>query len=206
MRILIADDHGLLRDMLVAFLGAEGGFDITAVGTLEAACAHIRDDEPFNLVLLDYKMPGMQGLDTLREVKEMKGGQRVAMISGEATREIAEQALEMGAAGFIPKTLPAKSLVNAVKFMAMGEQYAPVDFMTAPVKEADHPLAKRLTAREKDVLLGLTEGKSNKEIARDLDLTEPTVKLHMKTLYRKLDVNNRTQAALIATEADLFRK
>ena len=115
-----------------------------------------------------------------------------------------EQALEVGAAGFVPKTLPAKSMINAVKFMAMGEQYAPIDFMTALEDSPSHPLAEKLSPRELQVLKGLTEGKSNKEIGRDLDITEPTVKLHMKTLYRKVGVSNRTQAALIAREAGLF--
>ncbi|MBV7393637.1 response regulator transcription factor [Mameliella sediminis] len=204
MRILIADDHDLLRDTLVAFLGAEQGFEIGTAASYPEAQTRIREDAPYDLVLLDYKMPGMMGLDSLKEALEMEGGQRVALISGEATREIAEQALEMGAAGFVPKTLPAKSLVNAVRFMAMGEKYAPIDFMTAPEAEETNPLAKKLTPREMDVLKGLGEGKSNKEIARDLGLTEPTIKLHMKTLYRKLEVNNRTQAALAAREAGLF--
>jgi len=104
----------------------------------------------------------------------------------------------------VPKTLSAKSMINAVRFMAMGEQYAPVDFMTAVETAPSNPLADKLSARELEVLKGLTEGKSNKEIARDLDITEPTVKLHMKTLFRKVDASNRTQAALIAREAGLF--
>ena len=104
----------------------------------------------------------------------------------------------------LPKTLPAKSLVNAVRFMAMGEQYAPIAFMTAAEEVEEHPLAKSLTKREMEVLKGLTEGKSNKEIARDLEITEPTIKLHVKTLYRKLDVNNRTQAAIVARDAGIF--
>ncbi len=204
MRILIADDHELLRDTLVAFLNAEGGLQTETAADFNEACQAIDTSGPFDLVLLDYKMPGMNGIDSLRQAIGMAGGQRVALISGEATREIAEQALEVGAAGFVPKTLPAKSLVNAIKFMAMGEQYAPIAFMTAEEEEIANPLAEKLTQRELQVLKGLTEGKSNKEIARDLDLTEPTIKLHMKTLYRKLDVANRTQAAIIARDAGLF--
>jgi DNA-binding NarL/FixJ family response regulator len=155
-------------------------------------------------VLLDLNMPGMNGLNGLKKALALKGGQRVALISGEATREIAEKALEAGAAGFVPKTLPAKSLINAVRFMAMGEQYAPLDFMTAAVPTQNNPLADKLSPRELQVLKGLTEGKSNKEIARDLDIQEPTVKLHVKTLYRKVGAANRTQAAMIAREAGLF--
>lgn len=204
MRILIADDHDLLRDTLVAFLESEGEIEVSSAANFSEACARIRNDAAYNLVLLDYKMPGMTGLDSLAEALALEGGQRVALISGQAPREIVEQALALGAAGFIPKTLPAKSLVNAVKFMAMGEQYAPVDFMRASEPAEVHPVAQKLTKRENEVLKGLTEGKSNKEIARDLDLTEPTVKLHMKTLYRKLEVNNRTQAAIVARDAGLF--
>lgn len=204
MRVLIADDHDLLRDTLVMFLEGHGEMMTASAGTLEEAIEHITSDETFDLVLLDYNMPGMNGLDGLRKVLALDDTNRVALISGEATRQIAEDALEAGAAGFVPKSLPAKSFVNAVKFMIMGEQYAPIDFMTAEDNTKHHPLADLLTDRELQVLEGLTQGKSNKEIARDLDITEPTIKLHVKTLYRKVGAANRTQAALIARDAGLF--
>jgi two-component system nitrate/nitrite response regulator NarL len=95
-------------------------------------------------------------------------------------------------------------MINAIRFMAMGKQYASINFMTAVDDTPPNPLAEKLTPRELQVLKGLTEGKSNKEIARDLDIQEPTVMLHMKTLYRKVGAANRTQAALIAREAGLF--
>lgn len=204
MRVLIADDHDLLRDTLVLFLEAQGDIVTRTAADLSGACKMIEAEDRFDLVLLDMNMPGMNGLDGLKHALTLKGGQRVALLSGEATREIAEQALEAGAAGFVPKTLPAKSMINAVKFMVMGEQYAPIDFMTAVDDTPKHPLAEKLSPRELQVLKGLTEGKSNKEIARDLDIAEPTAKLHMKTLYRKVGAANRTQAAMIAREAGLY--
>jgi DNA-binding NarL/FixJ family response regulator len=204
MRVLIADDHDLLRDMLVMFLGAQGEIETSTAADVDQACKRVEEDDTYDLILLDLNMPGMNGLDGLARVMALKGGQRVALMSGEATREIAEKALDAGAAGFVPKTLPAKSMINAVRFMAMGEQYAPIDFMTAVEEAPVNPLAEKLTPRELQVLKGLTEGKSNKEIARDLDLQEPTIKLHVKTLYRKVGAANRTQAALIAREARLF--
>ncbi|WP_428515250.1 LuxR C-terminal-related transcriptional regulator [Roseovarius sp.] len=204
MRVLIADDHDLLRDTLIAFLSADNDMELGSASNFEEAKRRICEDAHYDLVLLDYKMPGMKGLESLSEAIGLEGGQRVALISGQATRDIAEEALGLGAAGFVPKTLPAKSLVNAVKFMAMGEQYAPIDFMKAQEEEEPHAMAEQLTKREQEVLKGLTEGKSNKAIARDLDLTEPTIKLHMKTLFRKLEVNNRTQAAIVARDAGIF--
>ena len=204
MKILIADDHDLLRDTLVVFVENENDGATSSAATLDEALARIAEDDSFDLVLLDYNMPGMNGLEGLERTMASGRGQRVAIISGVAARDVAEQALALGAAGFVPKTLPAKSLVNAVRFMAMGEQYAPLDFMTAEEEAPKHALAEKLSRRELQVLEGLTQGKSNKEIARDLDVQEPTVKLHVKTLYRKIGVANRTQAAMVAKDSGLF--
>lgn len=204
MNILIADDHDLLRDTLVAFVEAAGGIRTVTAPDLETALAKIETDGPFDLVLLDYNMPGMHRLQGMKRVMGMSGAPRVALMSGEASRDVVQEAMEEGAAGFVPKTLPAKSLVNAIRFMAAGEQFVPADFLTAEVDRSRHPLAQNLTNRELQVLRALTEGKPNKEIARDLDLSEPTIKLHMKNLCRKVGAANRTQAALFAREAKLF--
>ena len=204
MKILIADDHDLLRDTLVMFLQGEGNIETVTASDFDAAMACVDTKGPFDLIMLDYNMPGMSGLNGLKKALEYNGGQRVALMSGIATKNVAEEALAIGAAGFVPKTLSAKSLVNAVRFMSMGEQYAPIDFMTQEEDSAPNPLAEKLSRRELQVLEGLSQGKSNKEIARDLDLQEPTIKLHVKTLYRKIGAGNRTQAALIAKEEGLF--
>lgn len=205
MKILIADDHDLLRDTLVMFLEGEGNIETVTASDLNGAMALLESQGPFDLVMLDYNMPGMQGLTGLKTALAYNGGQRVALMSGIATKSVAEDALAEGAAGFVPKTLSAKSLLNAVRFMAMGEQYAPIDFMTQEEEAtAPNPLAEKLSRRELQALEGLSKGKSNKEIARDLDLQEPTIKLHVKTLYRKIGAANRTQAALLAKEQGLF--
>lgn len=205
MRILIADDHDLLGETLSMFLASEGSIDTALASTLDDALDLIQSEAKFDLIMLDYNMPGMAGLNGLKRAMEASGGSPVALMSGIASRSVAEEALAFGAAGFVPKTLAAKTLVNAVRFMAMGEKYAPIDFMTADDPTvAPNPLAQKLSRRELQVLEGLSKGKSNKEIARDLDLQEPTIKLHVKTLYRKVGAANRTQAALIAKEEGLF--
>ncbi|MGB0854527.1 MAG: response regulator transcription factor [Pikeienuella sp.] len=204
MRILLADDHELVRDTISAFLQREGGFEVLSTNDYFSAAEIIKKRGPFDLVLLDYSMPGMEGLATLSAAKALNRDRPVALISGAADKAIAQDALAAGAAGFLPKSMAAKSLISAVKFMIMGEQYAPIDFMTAEDPEVDHPLKSKLSERELQVLDGLCKGHSNKEIARDLDLQEVTIKLHVKTLCRKLDAKNRTHAAMIAKDEGLF--
>ncbi|RED18076.1 response regulator transcription factor [Pontivivens insulae] len=204
MRILIADDHDLVRETLSAFLTNEGEFEVVLAEDLPSAKDRIAEDGPYDLVLLDYGMPGMNGLDGLGEAQAANGGKPVALMSGIAPKEIAQKAVDQGAAGFLPKTIAAKSLVNAVRFMCMGETYIPHDFLTREEEEvAKHPLAAKMSERELQVLGGLCRGLSNKEIARELDLQEVTVKLHVKTLSRKLEARNRTHAAMIGKEAGL---
>lgn len=204
MRILVADDHDLFLEMLEPFLSMQEGFVVETCGSLTEACAKIRVEKAYDLVLLDYSMPGMNGLKGLEQALEASAGRPVAIMSGTANKVVAQQAVDMGARGFLPKTMSAKSLVNAVRFMSMGETYIPLDFINAEDQASEHPLAKKLTERELQVLESLSEGMSNKEIARKLDLQEVTVKLHVKTLSRKLEAKNRTHAAMIAKEAGLF--
>lgn len=204
MKILLADDHDLVRDTLAAFLEAEGGITVEAVEDLDQVLAAVARNGAYDLVLLDYTMPGMNGLAGLTRTMAANDGKPVAIMSGTAPRAVAQEALDAGAIGFLPKTLPAKSLVNAIRFMAAGEVYAPVKFMTTEDIDETHPLAKKLSTREMQVLGGLCRGLANKEIARELDLQEVTIKLHVKTLCTKLEAKNRTHAAMIAKEAGLF--
>ncbi len=199
MRILIADDHDLVRETIAMFLEAEGMTEIVAVENLDAAIEATDKTGSFDIVLLDFNMPGMDGLQGLSRMREANDNRPVAILSGTATPQVARDAIAAGAAGFVPKTLGAKSMVAAIRFMAAGETFVPYDF----VQQAEAKTVANLTERETEVLRGLCEGKSNKEIARDLDLQEVTIKLHVKTLCRKLDAKNRTQAAMIARDRKL---
>ena len=204
MRLLLADDHDLVLETLAAFLRTEGAFEVETCASLDAACDKIANDIAYDLVLLDYSMPGMNGLDGLEKARAASFGRPVAIMSGTANKAVAQEAIDAGAIGFLPKTMAAKSMVNAVRFMAMGETYIPLDFLNAEEEETAAPLAKLLSERELQVLNGLCRGLSNKELARELDLQEVTIKLHVKTLCRKLDAKNRTHAAMIGKDAGIF--
>ncbi|HLQ19052.1 MAG TPA: response regulator transcription factor [Tabrizicola sp.] len=199
MRVLIADDHDLVREVIASFLQGEGVVEVVTSPDLDDAIRAADASGSFDLVLLDYNMPGMNGLEGLGRMITANDRRPVAILSGTASRNLAEQAIRAGAAGFVPKTMSSRSMVSAVRFMAAGEIYAPVKFM-----QSAEPSGGSLSQREVEVLRGLCEGKSNKEIARLLDLQEVTIKLHVKTLCRKLNARNRTHAAMIAREQNLI--
>lgn len=200
MRILIADDHEMVRDTLTVFLQAEGRIQVFAAATLDEALQVVTAKGPFDLVMLDYKMPGMNGLQGLKQAIDAHPDQPFAILSGTAPNSIAQEAVDAGALGYLPKTMGAKSMVNAIRFMALGETFIPASVMQAE-NDAEDPFDNQLSQRETEVLGGLCAGQSNKEIARDLGLQEVTIKLHVRTLCKKLDARNRTHAAVIAKEA-----
>lgn len=200
MRLMIADDHDLVREAIGAILESAGFTDVYFAATLVDAVEQATGGEEFDLILLDYNMPGMNGMDGLKKMLEVAGECPVALLTGLDSPEIAHQALDFGAAGFMPKTLSTKSMISAARFVIAGEKYLPLNIIQSKTEVTNALLSKR----ETEVLKGICAGKSNKEIAIELDLREPTIKLHVKTLTRKLGARNRTHAAMIARDQALI--
>lgn len=198
-RLLLADDHDLVRETISDYLRLRGGHAVDRASSLDEALALCRAGATFDLVLLDFAMPGMDALDGLARMRAQVCCP-VAILSGIAPPEVARRAIRAGAAGFLPKTLSPRALIDAVDLMLAGGTFLPPG--PAASDAAPGPDVA-LTGRERDVLRGLSAGKSNKEIARDLGIQEVTVKLHLKTLSRKLGARNRTHAAMLGRDLGL---
>jgi len=221
MRLLLADDHGLFREAIVEFIQrAEPGATVVTARDIHEVMDILNGDEDTDIVLLDLRMPGMNGLQGLQKLRETFPEVAVALLSGMAEKQDVERALELGAVGYFPKTLSGKAMLAGIKEILAGGVFVARDHNTNDIMpsnyEGYHPPRHillgedaandggnpnvRLTPRERDVLGFLKRGESNKEIARELDLQVVTVKLHVRGICRKLGAKNRTQAALIAQE------
>lgn len=198
--ILIADDHDLVRDTIAAYLSRTEDMHVETASTLSDALARLEGDLTIDLTILDYNMPGMDGLDGLTRALAVRPGMKVALMSGVATPKVAREAMSVGAVGYFPKSLAAESMLNAVRFVLAGEQYFPFGFAEAADESKTLERYCGLSPRETETLRHLCQGRSNKEIARALDLQEVTIKLHVKNILAKMGVRNRTQAALRARE------
>ena len=202
--ILIADDYDLVCDTIAAYIETVEDFNVFTAHDLGAALEIMSGLDSIDLLILDYNMPGMNGLEGLERACTSYPSTKVALMSGVANREVANKAMEHYARGFIPKSLSATSFINAIKFILSGERYLPFDYASSAPAEKNHGDFTYVSAREMQTLEQLCIGLSNKEIARNLDIQEVTVKLHVKNLFSKLGVSNRTQAALYAKERHLF--
>ena len=202
--ILIADDHDLVRDTIAAYLETVDGFNVFTALDLNTALDVMSGLDSIDLLILDYNMPGMNGLQGLERACKSYPATKVALMSGVANRDVANEAMKRHARGFIPKSLSAVSFINAIKFILSGERYLPFDLASSAPAGKNHDDFTNVSAREMQTLEQLCIGLSNKEIARNLEIQEVTVKLHVKNIFSKLGVSNRTQAALFAKERHLF--
>jgi two-component system nitrate/nitrite response regulator NarL len=208
MRILLADDHPLFAEALRTLIERSiPGSSLTVVADLAAAHHALAGPQRYDLAILDLHMPGGNGFAGIERTLTQFRDTPVIVISGAATPAEVSRAIELGARGFLPKTLPSKVLAAALQVVAAGGTYLPADYaQTAPAAPSDRgssAAAAGLTPREAQVLALLTEGLANKEIGRALELQEITVKLHVRNIFRKLGVRNRVEATNAATRLDL---
>jgi DNA-binding NarL/FixJ family response regulator len=209
---LVADDHGLYRSGLAFLLKDELGFGtVLEAGSFDEAIEQLEGDTAIGLALFDLHMPGMGGPQSLTVVRDCYPKVRVAIVSGSEQREDVLAALGAGVHGYVAKSLPDAEIASALRSILSGHIYAPRFIASAGPSASAEPTAKqqaeaeaqtlqRLTPRQRDVLRLISNGLSNKEIARKLTIAEGTVKIHLAALFAQLGVKNRTQAAAIAAK------
>jgi DNA-binding NarL/FixJ family response regulator len=201
IRVLIADDHPVVRQGLQVLLGVQD--DIEVVGEAadgRQALALTAELDP-DVMLLDLKLPVMDGVGVLRELREAGLRTRALVLTSASDREMVTLAVHAGAAGFLYKDIDPDALVRAIRSVHDGHTLLAPEAAGSLLRSASAPAVRgigALTAREREVLAQIAEGRSNREIARLLRVSEKTVKTHVSSVLAKLGVADRTQAALLA--------
>lgn len=203
LRILIADDHPLVSDLLDAYIRrAFPEAEVVSVASLPAARAALADGPACTLALLDLEMPGMTGAAAIAALRADFPATPLAILSGTTDRREVRACLSAGAIGFVPKTLPGQAMVDAIRLMAGGASYVPIELLSQADEEPETTEGGPvLTPREREVLELILQGTPNKLVAHQLRISEPTVKLHLRGLFRKFAVGNRTQLVAEAMTA-----
>ncbi len=202
IRILLADDHPPLREGLASILNSQPEFTVVAEAGSGAEVLEIVDRESVDLFILDLRMPGGDGIHTIKELIKRDAHSRILVLTTYDNEEDVFNALEAGALGYLPKDTKRAEIIEAVMQVHAGNRY-----LTQAIANrlADRMVRPGLTARELDVLRFLMRGKSNKEMAAAMFISEETVKTRMKTLFQKLGVHDRTEAVAVALQRGLLR-
>jgi len=205
IRVLLVDDHPVVRQGLRALLSTQEGIDVVGeAGDGEAAVAAAERLSP-DVVLMDVVMPGMDGVEALRAICERRPQSRVVMLTSYADDRRAMEAVDAGASGFLLKDASPRDVVAAIRAAHRGEAVLHPSVAAKLLAERRRPPAAHaeLTPRELEVLRLIARGFQNKQIAAQLHVSEKTVKTHVSAILRKLDVTDRTQAAMYAVRERL---
>jgi DNA-binding NarL/FixJ family response regulator len=216
IRVLLVDDQVLIRQGVRAVLYQERNPDVEIVGEAgsgEEALAKVAALHP-DVVLMDIMMPGGDGITATRKIKQQHPGVQVLILTAHGDQDLFQKAAEAGASGYVLKDITPPNLVRAIRTVHDGgTMLSPtiakqiVDYLFATRHDMHLATTGRiygLTQREVDVLVGLVQGLSDKEIAKKLFLSESTVKTHLRAIYRRFQVKNRAQAVAFAVEKKLL--
>jgi len=204
MKVLLADDHPLFREGVKPVLHKLGpGLEIIEAIDYPSAFAAMHHAREVDLALIDLYMPGMSGVDGVIRFRAAFPGIPLVVLSASEVVEDIHRLLSAGALGYVTKSSPSEVILGALRLVLAGGVYIPPSLLNHHDSEQDATRPTPLTSRQVEVLRELVKGQSNKQIAKALDVTEGTVKIHLAAIFRILKVNNRTEAVLVAQKMGL---
>ena len=209
IKIMIADDHSMIREGLKNLLELEGDIEVVAEAVDGEDCLEKLKTVKPDVLLLDINMPKKTGLDVLSELKDKKSKIKVLVLTVHNETEYLMKAVEIGINGYVLKDSESAELKKAIFTIAEGENYIQPSLIPALnskmiEKNEDEIKLESLTKRELQVLKELAVGKFNRDIAKEMEISERTVKNHISSIFKKLDVTDRTQAAVFAIRNNLI--
>lgn len=206
MKILIVDDHNLFREGMCHILSSmDKEVTILEASNCDSAMQYASSHPDLDLILLDLNLSGKDGFTALSELSEKYPALPVVILSASNQRSDMQRALDLGAMGYIPKETSSAIMLNALQIIMSGGIYVPSNMAQLNnISESDKLSTHfNLTPRQTEVLALLVDGSSNKRIAQELSLTESTVKVHITSIFKAMNVTNRTQAAMAAERHQL---
>ncbi len=208
--IVIADDHAMMREGIKKLLEYDGTIKVIAEAADGNECLKILDNIHPDILLLDINMPIKNGIEVLKEIRQKDKELKVLILTVHNEVEYLVKAVDIGVNGYILKDSESSELKKAIFAIISGENFIQPDLiplLNARLIKRDHDLEKieALTKREREVLIQVAKGMFNKEIADSLLISERTVKNHMSSIFRKIDVSDRTQAAVFAIRNNLIK-
>lgn len=208
IKVMIADDHSLIREGIKQLLEFDGSIEVVAQAADGNETLEVLADVTPDILLLDINMPNMNGIDVLQELKRKNSEMKILILTVHNEVEYLIKAVDIGADGYVLKDTGSDELKDAINRVIHGEQYiqsSMIPAMNSRIinRDIDKEKIDSLTKREVEILKQIAGGRFNKEIAESLDITERTVKNHISNLFKKIDVNDRTQAAVFAIRNNL---
>ena len=195
IRILIVDDHPVVLAGLSSMLGTQAGIEVTGAASGGDEALEMLRRKAADLLLLDLRMPGMSGIDTLHALRRANISVRVIILTSFETDEDIYRSVQAGAQGYLLKDAPQSDMLDAIRTVHAGKRYLPRHIAA---RLAERMMRTSLTARELEVLQMLARGLTNKEIGSALDISGNTVRNHVNSIIEKLEVSDRTEAATTA--------
>ena len=209
INVMITDDHSMIREGLKQLLELEGDFKVIAEAADGIECMNKLEEVTPDVLLLDINMPNMNGLEVLQKMKDKKLKIKVLVLTIHSEVEYLLKAVDIGINGYLLKDSESAELKKAISVVASGENYIQpslIPVLNAKMidRDSDSVKIESLTKRELEVLKNLSYGMYNKEIAEKLDISERTVKNHISNIFKKIEVTDRTQAAVFAIRNNLI--